>query len=555
MTDYPNLSEWNSKLSSQANGFALWFGAVVIICLYILWSRRRWPLPTRLVGMGIYLAALLVSGVDLIPALLPIGLASYLIYKWSHQVRLYARRISPIGWLLLAAFLIRLPGLWTESLWYDETFTAGLARLPFQDMMTVIRSDVHPPLWYIIERLTVQLLGSSEAALRFPSLLFGVLVVWLIYRLAVALRQPRQTALVAAALVAVLPAAVHYSHEARGYSLLAATVLLMTIGILENKPLWFILGGVVALYTHNLAWFYFGVLSLATLARRRDSSAWLMAWVITAAVGGLWLPVALQQSIDISDGFWLQTANLGDFLRTFVYGTMYVKTPEQLLIPVTGGIIGLSVFSAVYSLKWLNSNRGRVYLLMVLGAPALIALVSVVWHNVYIDRALLASSLGLSIVWSRLFTQAYKGDRLAVTIAIAPLLVLGLVAYYNPGDYRIDARTSLPAACQGTDTAYTTTTSTAMIAHYYLPHVVVWPGANDLNQQLPSQAKTALGWQQSEFDELAGIVCLIDGENALSKPSERSYVQSILDTHDHRSRILYQNDTQTIRIHIVETGP
>ncbi|MBZ0282084.1 MAG: glycosyltransferase family 39 protein [Anaerolineae bacterium] len=550
MTDYPNLSEWALKLSQQANGFALWFGMSTITALLVVWARRRFPLATRLGGMGAYVGGLAIAGRDYLPALIPAFVLGVVAYKWLP----HARRLKPIQALLMGALVARLPGLWSEALWYDETFTAGLARLEFPHMMDVIRADVHPPLWYMVEWVTVRLLGSSEAALRFPSLLCGLLVVYLIYRLALALSQPQATALVAAGLVSILPAALHYSNDARGYSLLAAAVLLMTIAILEGRPLWFILAGVVALYTHNLAWFYFGVIGLTALwIFPNERPMWMGAVLGAGLAGGLWLPTTLQQTKDIMDGFWLQPINLGDLLRSLIIGTVYTKIPEGLLLPVTGGVIGLSVLSAIFALRWLLSRGGRVYLAMVLGAPLLIALVSAFWHNVFIERAVLASVLGMSIIWARLLTLGYKGDKRAVAGAVAPMLLLCFALYYHPAMSRFDAR-NLAKACQNTDVAFTTTTAAGFITHYYLPHVVVWSEANDLNQQLPPEAKTALGWQQSSFDQLRGRVCLIDTETALNRADERDYVESILAQHPHRTQTIYRNNTYTVQVHIIQVG-
>jgi len=550
MTDYPNLSEWVSQLSQQANGFALWFGVSTLTALLLVWARRRFPLATRLVGMTGYVGGLAIVGRDYLPTLIPPLLLGAMAYKWLP----YARRLKSIQLLLIGAFLTRLPGLWAEALWYDETFTAGLARLDFLPMMNVIKADVHPPLWYIIEWVTVRVLGSSEAALRFPSLLCGLLVVYLIYRLAIALKQSQATALVAAGLVSILPAALHYSNDARGYSLLAAAVLGMTIAVLERRPLWFAICGIVALYTHNLAWFYLVVLVGVTGGYNdQNRKVWLTASVLAGFIGGSWLPIAFQQTKDIMDGFWLQPLNLGEFLRSLIIGTVYTKIPSDLLLPITGGVIGLSTLSVVFSLRWLLSGRGMVYLVMVLGAPVLIALVSTFWHNVFIERAVLASMLGMSIIWARLLTLSYKGDKRAVAGVVAPMLVLCLALYYNPELARFDAR-KLSRACQTTSVAFVTTTAAGFISNYYLPNVVVWSEANDLNQQLPPEAKAALGWQQGDFGELTGRVCLIDAENALNRADERDYVESILNNHAHASQTIYRNNTYIVRVHIVQAG-
>ncbi|MBP8947735.1 MAG: glycosyltransferase family 39 protein, partial [Candidatus Promineofilum sp.] len=48
----------------------------------------------------------------------------------------------------------------------------------------VVTTDTHPPLYYLIIHLTRQLFGLSDFAFRYPSVLFGVLLIPLLYQLA-----------------------------------------------------------------------------------------------------------------------------------------------------------------------------------------------------------------------------------------------------------------------------------------------------------------------------------------------------------------------------------
>src|SRR6185369_16047245 len=124
-------------------------------------------------------------------------------------VRARLHSIPAWGWLMVLAAGLRLVGLGSESLWYDETFTALLAKLDLPHMLAAVRGDVHPPLWYLIEWLNVRIFGGSEFAMRLPAALFSVLAVWLVWRLAVGLGFMPKTALLAGVLAAVLPASVY----------------------------------------------------------------------------------------------------------------------------------------------------------------------------------------------------------------------------------------------------------------------------------------------------------------------------------------------------------
>src|SRR3990172_8957004 len=89
-------------------------------------------------------------------------------------------------WLLFcSALAVRLFHLGSESLWYDEAFSAHLAALPLPRLIAATAGDVHPPLWYIIEWLMVHTLGASEFSLRLPAALAsagGVLEMFYLVR-------------------------------------------------------------------------------------------------------------------------------------------------------------------------------------------------------------------------------------------------------------------------------------------------------------------------------------------------------------------------------------
>ena len=67
--------------------------------------------------------------------------------------------------VLLAAVTLRWIGLEAQSLWLDEGITWSWATAPtWRD--TVLAEANHPPVWWIVTRLSVALLGASEEALR-----------------------------------------------------------------------------------------------------------------------------------------------------------------------------------------------------------------------------------------------------------------------------------------------------------------------------------------------------------------------------------------------------
>ena len=126
----------------------------------------------------------------------------------------------------LAAFL-RLYGIGAESLWVDEGVSLQIAGLDARGILQEVREDNNPPLYYLLLHYWISLFGDSEASLRIPSALVGVVAVPAIYGVARRLMLERPAALLAALILAAgVPFHIRYSQEARTYELMLALSLL-----------------------------------------------------------------------------------------------------------------------------------------------------------------------------------------------------------------------------------------------------------------------------------------------------------------------------------------
>jgi uncharacterized membrane protein len=139
------------------------------------------------------------------------------------------RRFAPLLILLLLILLgywLRVHNLDAFSFWTDEGLTPERSGYPIAQILRneiviqgVVTRDTHPPLYYLIIHVTRQLFGLGDFAFRYPSVLFGVLLIPLIYQLARRMGG-LGLGLIVALLAAVNPLQVYYSQEARMYSLL-----------------------------------------------------------------------------------------------------------------------------------------------------------------------------------------------------------------------------------------------------------------------------------------------------------------------------------------------
>ena len=205
--------------------------------------------------------------------------------------------------LALSAFL-RTRAL-DASLWIDEGISAGIASQPAGEIPDLLRQDGSPPAYYLLLHAWTELAGTSEAALRFPSLVFALLAVpaalwagWSLFG--------RTAGWICAAAAAVLPFLTMHAQEARMYALVALLSVLAAASFvhafaLRRRRYVPAFAGLLALllYTHYWALF-FALGALAGLAaltvaaapeeRRKLVLDGALAFGFAAIAFGSWVP-------------------------------------------------------------------------------------------------------------------------------------------------------------------------------------------------------------------------------------------------------------------------
>jgi len=137
--------------------------------------------------------------------------------------------LALIGVLCLLSFVRAVYGLGDRSLWWDESLSHYRATMPFSFILTnridikSAREDIptidnHPPLYFVLLRCMVLAAGDSEFALRFLSVLAGVLLIPLLYQCGCRLAG-RTGGVFAALLGTFSPLYLWYQQEARPYML------------------------------------------------------------------------------------------------------------------------------------------------------------------------------------------------------------------------------------------------------------------------------------------------------------------------------------------------
>lgn len=133
--------------------------------------------------------------------------------------------------MILGAAL-RLITIKHEALFADEIFSRNIAMQPLPHALELVREDlVHPPLYYLLLKAAVSILGANALGLRSLSLLCGIATIGLIAILGYRLPGARWCGLLAAAGMAVSQQGVYYSQEARSYAFYTMLVVLLVLWV------------------------------------------------------------------------------------------------------------------------------------------------------------------------------------------------------------------------------------------------------------------------------------------------------------------------------------
>lgn len=332
-----------------------------------------------------------------------------------------------VGIILLAA-LLRLSSLDTQGLTYDEALSVavGSATWPILFQAT-LASGVHPPLFYILDKMALSMWGTTEFGARFLTIVSGLLVIPLVYRLGKVIFS-RKTGLLGATLLAVNPVHIWLSQEARMYGLL---ILLVTCSMFffwqalrtSHRRYWTILTIVNAL-AFNLHYFslWIPVIQFAViLSSFGRYFRQFRLWVVTQFVAGLallpWLiATALRGQQSFGIGF-LKRPNLLDLpltLWNFAIGfSSYFFWPFVVL--------ALVVFAAAL-LNGLRRGEGKfrsVQIMLALWAflPLIFVWIISQRHSFYADRYLSFVLPGFTLLLAFGTTRIAQSRRRGLLIA------------------------------------------------------------------------------------------------------------------------------------------
>ena len=263
------------------------------------------------------------------------------------------RWLSVARALLVVGITLRvLQYLANRSIYRDEAALAlNLRWRTWGDLLSPLDfAQASPPGHLFLLKGLVSLLGDHEYVLRFPSLIAGIATVVIFFKLAQRCLPPLGAAL-AVAFLALSPAAVHWSADAKQYSaglLSTALILFLVVGNTSARVL--LLAGLLSWFSEGAVFVLAGVGVALFLRRDPRAAAVVTGWALLAGAS-------------VAFGLWTTNGEVREYLQDFwqasfiQYGTLDETLTSFLILPLQAigypmGFAFPEMFAALLTIGW-----------------------------------------------------------------------------------------------------------------------------------------------------------------------------------------------------------
>lgn len=269
------------------------------------------------------------------------------LFRWmdddalSNKENEFAKRLDSAHFFIICMIIagtgvvLQIIFSFSTDIWGDEAFSLAIIQHPYSDIVKLTAADVHPPLYYLILKFCVELVGKVSAVSS--AITVGKLVSVLPYMcfILLAVRKVKKywgnyVAGMWAVCMIGMQNLIVTGVEIRMYSwgMLFVTLAFLAVYEIMSKSnimawLLFAVFSLAAAYTHYFAGVAVGILYLFLLCYCIRKKKMLKQWILAAVVlgGGYlpWLIVFLEQLTMIRQDYWIAEIDIKTVFGYFGY--------------------------------------------------------------------------------------------------------------------------------------------------------------------------------------------------------------------------------------------
>lgn len=327
-----------------------------------------------------------------------------------------------------------------NSVWFDESYSAYLARGDFGQIWHMTSLDVHPPFYYILLKIWSMIFGYTDVSMRFMSIFFGALAIIFLFHL-IKRWFGEKAAAVSTFFLALSPMFIRYGQEMRMYTLVFLIIVLATYALdlaLETKKTrYYILYAVLislGMWTHYftaIAWIAHIIYYKITKRARIFEKRMLLTYVGAVALFIPWMPSLFKQFLEVESGFWIPGLSIMTPINYLTQSFIFGEVTEGGVNIWTGLVVLVTVILMIFVTRRVyqelkKSKKPELFLLisLVIFPPLILMAISIPpLTSMFLSRYIIYSA---SLIWALAGLVVFLGVIHRNKIPIASVVALAV---------------------------------------------------------------------------------------------------------------------------------
>lgn len=348
-----------------------------------------------------------------------------------------------IAIIILGIIFITIP-VFHNNLWFDESYSVGMANKSFIDIWQIGSNDVHPILYYWILHLIYIIFGSNIYLYRIASMI-PIAILGILGYTHIKKDFGEKEGILFSFFTFFLPIASVYSGEIRMYTweMLFVTIMAIYAYRIYKKSstknwIIFAIFSLASAYTHYYALATAGIINLLLFIyllknaiKQKSYTKELKSFTISAIVQIIlyipWLYSLLNQITGVSKGYWISAPSAKLLLQIFCF--QFTGNLDIMFVPQWTSV-ALGIILLIYCIYCAIANKGEktagrlaigVYLIVFVTMYIISLKTPILYARYFLNLT------GLFIFFMAFFIAKDKNKLLTIMICLITLAVAILV--------------------------------------------------------------------------------------------------------------------------------
>lgn len=266
-------------------------------------------------------------------------------------IKRHRNNLQYIVFAILSLFSLSL--IFNNNVWFDEAYTLSLIQHNYSEIIEILKTDMHPPLYFISLKFFCEIFGYSVMATKIFSVI-GYIATLLLGCTVIKKHFGLGTSIIYMLTIGAIPMSLYFSVQQRSYQWCIFFVTLCFIEALlfiENHRachcILLVIAALFAAYNHIYALLAIGVIfafvNIYILVKCRKLIKAIIIADISMIIGySPWIFPLLSQAGSASDGFWLtgvEPLSVIVFVSGIVVSAAILAKKENRRLPIIFAII------------------------------------------------------------------------------------------------------------------------------------------------------------------------------------------------------------------------